>query len=219
VRVFVAPRLRIIVRRCGLQEDNSVTAWTRIGSAAIAALLVVAPAAEPDGFVRGAAAAERALSDTQLKKINGWIAEKGRTIEVSEIITDILGLTQNNETMTSRAFATRDSENADEIHVIFILPAEGLSGGALSSRPDRGLLGRQQPRPDIGLDRYPRRPARRHVISGSKGRLRPRPQMVGEVRRGELIFPAPRQRVAWIERSEIRGRRFRLTGVPGFRNS
>jgi hypothetical protein len=121
VRVFVAPRRRIIVRHCGLQEDNSVTAWTGIGSAAIAALLVVSPAAV-NGYVRVATAAERALSDAQLKKINGWIAEKGRTIEVSEIITDILGLTQNNETMTSRAFATRDSENADEIHVIFILP-------------------------------------------------------------------------------------------------
>jgi hypothetical protein len=99
-----------------------VTAWTRIGSAAIATLLVASPAAVPNDFVRAAVAAERALSDAQLKKINGWITEKGRTIEVSEIITDILGLTQNNETMTSRAFATRDSENADEIHVIFILP-------------------------------------------------------------------------------------------------
>ena len=101
-----------------------MTTWTRIGSAAAAALIFAFPAAAPDGFVRVVVAAERALSDAQLKKINGWIAEKGRTIEVSEIITDILGLTQNNETMTSRAFATRDSENADEIHVMFILPAE-----------------------------------------------------------------------------------------------
>jgi hypothetical protein len=124
VRVFVAPRLRIIVRHCGLQEDNSVTAWTRIGSAAIAALLVVAPAAVRNDLARVAVAAERVLSDAQLKKINGWIAEKGRNVEVSEIITDILGLTPNNETMTTRAFATRDSENADEIQVIFILPAE-----------------------------------------------------------------------------------------------
>jgi hypothetical protein len=107
-----------------LQEDISVAAWTRIGSAAIAALIFASPVAVPNGFVRVSTAAERALSDAQLKKINGWIAEKGRTVEVSEIITDILGLTQNNETMTSRAFATRDSENADEIHVIFILPAE-----------------------------------------------------------------------------------------------
>jgi hypothetical protein len=107
-----------------LQEDNSVTAWARIGSVAIVALLVVSPVAVPDRFVRVAVAAERVLSDAQLKKINGRIAEKGRTVEVSKILTDILGLTQNNETMTSRAFATRDSENADEIHVIFILPAE-----------------------------------------------------------------------------------------------
>ena len=99
-----------------------MTARTCIGNATIAALLVVAPAAVATGFARGAVAAERALSDAQLKKINGWIAEKGRTVEVSEIITDILGLTQNNETIASRAFATRDSENADEIHVMFILP-------------------------------------------------------------------------------------------------
>jgi hypothetical protein len=123
VRVFVAPPGRIIVRHCGLQEDNSVTAWTGIGCAALAVLLVVSPAAVPDGFVHAAAAAERALSEAQLKKINGWIAEKGRDVEVSEIITDILGVTQDNERISCRAFATRDKENADEIHVMFILPA------------------------------------------------------------------------------------------------
>ena len=54
-----------------------MTAWTRIGIAAIAVLTLSATALAPGALVRTSAAAERALSDAQLKKINGWIADQG----------------------------------------------------------------------------------------------------------------------------------------------
>src|ERR1700758_2493829 len=41
--------------------------------------------------------ATQPLSATQLQKINGWIADKGKDIAVTPIITDILGLTNGNQ--------------------------------------------------------------------------------------------------------------------------
>jgi hypothetical protein len=124
VRVFVARRRRTIVaaRPGGLQEDISMTAWTRIGMAAIAVLALSAIAPTPGGLVPETIAAERPLSEAQLKKINGWIADQGRDIAVSAVITEILGLTKNEETMSARGYAALDAENGNEIHQIFILP-------------------------------------------------------------------------------------------------
>ena len=117
VRAFVAQRRRIIVaaRPGGLQEDISMTAWTRIGIAAIAILILSAAALAPCALVRTSAAAERALSDAQLKKIDGWIADQGRDIAVSAVITEILGLTKNDQTISARGYAALDTANGNEI--------------------------------------------------------------------------------------------------------
>jgi hypothetical protein len=124
VRVFVAQRHRIIVaaRPRGLQEDISMTAWTRIGIAAVAVLILSAAALAPGAPVRTSNAAERALSDAQLKKINGWIADQGKDIAISAVITEILGLTKNDQTISARGYAALDAANGNEIHQIFILP-------------------------------------------------------------------------------------------------
>jgi hypothetical protein len=94
-----------------------MTAWTRIGIAAIAVLALGAAALAPGAF-----AAERPLSEAQLRKINGWIADQGREIAVSAIITEILGLTKNDQTMSARGYAALDPANGNEIHQIFVLP-------------------------------------------------------------------------------------------------
>ena len=101
-------------------------AWTRIWIAiavlAIAVLAMGAIALTPGALIPASVAAERPLSDAQLKKINGWIADQGRDIAVSAVITEILGLTKNEETMSARGYAALDTENGNEIHQIFILP-------------------------------------------------------------------------------------------------
>ena len=99
-----------------------MTAWTRIGIATIAVLILSGAALAPGALVRTSTAAERALSDAQLKKINGWIADQGKDIAVSAVITEILGLTKNDQTISARGYAALDSENGNEIHQIFILP-------------------------------------------------------------------------------------------------
>jgi hypothetical protein len=98
-----------------------MTAWTRIGIAAIAILIASAAALMP-GVLARSCAAERALSDAQLKKIDGWIADQGRDIAVSAVITEILGLTKNDQTISARGYAALDAANGNEIHQIFILP-------------------------------------------------------------------------------------------------
>jgi hypothetical protein len=105
-----------------IQKDISMTAWTRIRIAAIAILVLSAAGLTPGALLRTSTAAERPLSDAQLKKINGWIADQGKDIAVSAVITEILGLTKNDETISVRGYAARDSENGNEIHQIFILP-------------------------------------------------------------------------------------------------
>jgi len=99
-----------------------MTAWTRIGIAAIAVLVLSAMALTRGALVPASVAAERPLSEAQLKKINGWIADQGRDIAVSAVITEILGLTKNEETMSARGYAALDAESGNEIHQIFILP-------------------------------------------------------------------------------------------------
>ena len=96
-----------------------MTAWTRIGIAVLA-LSAAVPASV--ALVPTAVAAERLLSDAQLKKIDGWIADQGRDIAVSAVITEILGLTKNDETISARGYAAFDTANGNEIHQIFILP-------------------------------------------------------------------------------------------------
>src|ERR1700726_763245 len=83
----------------------------------VAGFLAIAP----NLFVNTTGAAERLLSDAQLTKINGWIAERGNTSSVNPIITEILGLTHNDETISSQALAVRDDQNTDEIHQIAII--------------------------------------------------------------------------------------------------
>jgi hypothetical protein len=99
-----------------------MTAWTRIGIAVIAILILSAAALVPGALVRSSSAAERALSDAQLKKIDGWIADQGKDIAVSAVITEILGLTKNDQTISARGYAAFDTANGNEIHQIFILP-------------------------------------------------------------------------------------------------
>jgi hypothetical protein len=112
----------VAARPGGLQEDISMTAWTSIGIAAIAVLVLIAGALVPGAVVRTSTAAERALSDAQLKKIDGWIADQGKDIAVSAVITEILGLTKNDQTISARGYAALDAANGNEIHQIFILP-------------------------------------------------------------------------------------------------
>jgi hypothetical protein len=100
-----------------IQGDISMTAWTRIGIAVIAVLALGTATLAP-----GALAAERPLSEAQLKKINGWIADQGKDIAFSALITEILGLTKNDQTMSARGYAALDTANGNEIHQIFILP-------------------------------------------------------------------------------------------------
>ena len=99
-----------------------MTAWTRIGIAAIAVLVLSAAALAPGASMRTSGAAERALSDAQLKKIDGWIADQGKDIAVSAVITEILGLTKNGQTISTRGYAALDAASGNEIHQIFILP-------------------------------------------------------------------------------------------------
>lgn len=99
-----------------------MTAWTRIGIVAIAALALGAAAPMPGALVPTSVAAERPLSDAQLKKINGWIADQGKDIAISALITEILGLTKNDQTISARGYAALDPANGNEIHQIFILP-------------------------------------------------------------------------------------------------
>ena len=99
-----------------------MTAWTRIGIAAIAVLVLGVAGLTPGALLRASAATERPLSEAQLKKINGWIADQGKDIAVSAIITEILGLTKNDQTMSARGYAALDTANGNEIHQIFILP-------------------------------------------------------------------------------------------------
>jgi len=85
----------------------------------LAALLLVFLAAS-SGFAQAPPAAVRALSGAQLRKIDGWITEQGRDIAITPIITDILGLTKGDQTMSCRAFAAAGDGN--EVHQIYVLP-------------------------------------------------------------------------------------------------
>ncbi|MGB6341428.1 MAG: hypothetical protein WBG15_01690 [Xanthobacteraceae bacterium] len=85
------------------------------------------PAATPAAPAQGPAAAPQAppaptltLNAAQLKKIDGWIAEQGREITVTPIITEILGLTKDGQVVSCRAFAA--AGEGDEVHQIYLLP-------------------------------------------------------------------------------------------------
>ena len=87
---------------------------------AIATLLSVVVATVAKDAVPVAVAAEPSLSGAQLRKINGLIAEQGRDVAISAMITDILGLTSGDATISCRAFAAEGDSN--EIHQIYALP-------------------------------------------------------------------------------------------------
>ena len=95
----------------------------RLSLSVLTALIAVFVAA-PSGFAQTPPTAPPAtiqsLSDAQFRKINGWIADQGRAIAVDAMITDILGLTRGDATMSCRAFAAVGDGN--EIHQIYMLP-------------------------------------------------------------------------------------------------
>jgi hypothetical protein len=100
-----------------------------ISLSVLAALIAVFLAA-PSGFAQAPPAspapttpppaAIQSLTAAQLDKINGWIANQGRDIPITPLITDILGLTKGDHTITCRAFAAEGDGN--EIHQIYLLP-------------------------------------------------------------------------------------------------
>jgi hypothetical protein len=59
------------------------------------------------------------LTAAELKRIDDLIAQQGRDIAVTPIITEILGLTKGDQTMTCRAFAAVGDGN--EVHQIYLL--------------------------------------------------------------------------------------------------
>jgi len=88
----------------------------------VAALIGCLLAGVSGPVLRAAAAAERSLSAVERDKIKGWIAQYGTDDSVNKMVTDILGLTRDNETISSRALAVKASGNGNEIHQIDILP-------------------------------------------------------------------------------------------------
>ena len=164
----------------GVRQGRTILS---IGSAALVGFLLVAA----PGRFASVAAAERSLSDVQRDKIKGWIAQYGTDDSVNKMVTDILGLTRDNETISSRALAVKGSGSDNEIHQIDILPdAQRLSGGPPSSRSRRDLLGRQEFCSDLRGGRRARWQARCNVVPGSAGRAQQRIGMVGQVRRRAL---------------------------------
>jgi hypothetical protein len=99
----------------------------------IAAILISVCVGAPSGFSQTppagtqtppattqAAPASQSLTEAELKKIDGLIAQQGRDIAVTPIITEILGLTKGDQTMTCHAFAAVGDGN--EVHQIYLLP-------------------------------------------------------------------------------------------------
>lgn len=78
------------------------------------------PAQTPPAAVQAPPAPTVTLSAEQLKKIDGWIADQGREIAISPIITEILGLTKGDQSMSCRAFAAEGE--GDEVHQVYVLP-------------------------------------------------------------------------------------------------
>ncbi len=88
----------------------------------VAAMMSACLVAVPGAFEHGpAAAAERLLSDAQIKKIDDLIAQQGRDVAISPVITDIVGLTQKDQTISCRAFGAVDAGSSDIRHV-YLLP-------------------------------------------------------------------------------------------------
>jgi hypothetical protein len=79
-----------------------------------------AAAPAPPAAVQAPPAPTLKLSGAQLQKIDGWIAGQGREIAVTPIITDILGLTKNDQTISCRAFAA--GGDGGEVHQVYLLP-------------------------------------------------------------------------------------------------
>jgi hypothetical protein len=77
-------------------------------------------AAVSNTFGSIARAQDASLSPKQLAKIDGWIKDQGRDIAITPLITDILGLTKGDQTLSCRAFAAEG--DGDEVHQIYVLP-------------------------------------------------------------------------------------------------
>jgi hypothetical protein len=91
------------------QMPSAGTQAPAAGTQAPAATTQVAPAPQP-------------LTEAELKKVNGLIADQGRDVGVDPMITDILGLTANGQAISCRAFAAFDARSENEIHQIYLLP-------------------------------------------------------------------------------------------------
>ncbi len=78
------------------------------------------PAPAPPAVAPVPPASTVTLSAEQMKKIDGWIADQGKEIAITPIITDILGLTKSDQTMSCRAFAA--AGDGDEVHQVYVLP-------------------------------------------------------------------------------------------------
>jgi hypothetical protein len=89
----------------------------------ILSLVSLLVAAAANVSVPPAVAAERALSEAQRKKIDGLIAQQGRDVAISPIITDIVGLTQKDQSISCRAFGAVDADTND-IHHVYLLPTD-----------------------------------------------------------------------------------------------
>jgi hypothetical protein len=79
-----------------------------------------APQTPPAAAPQAPTAPTVKLSAAQLKKIDGWIADQGRDIAVTPIVTEILGLTKDDQTIVCRAFAAESA--GDEVHQVYLLP-------------------------------------------------------------------------------------------------
>jgi hypothetical protein len=62
----------------------------------------------------------QSVTEAELKRINDLIAQQGRDIAITPIITEILGITRDNQTLTCHAFAAVGDGN--EVHQIYLLP-------------------------------------------------------------------------------------------------
>ncbi|MGC2122164.1 MAG: hypothetical protein WA652_04860 [Xanthobacteraceae bacterium] len=84
-------------------------------------LIVAGLAAAPQSVIATAAAADQSLSGAQITQLDGLIAQQGRDVAISAIITDIVGLTKDNQTISCRAYGAVDPGTNDIRH-IYLLP-------------------------------------------------------------------------------------------------
>jgi hypothetical protein len=78
------------------------------------------PPAPPNADLQAFPFPPQSPTEAELKKINDLIAQQGRDIAITPIVTDILGIAKDNQTLTCHAFAAVGDGN--EVHQIYLLP-------------------------------------------------------------------------------------------------